>query len=140
MDSVSFRLKGLSPMLHHSSRLANPFDPYAVAIKDVTSKKKKTEEDAGVIYWLEWCGSLYVTQRPLPSEADDAVVGAPIVPEDNILSLVNDGARHQTRGQGVWRGITVVGGHSKILGSGWPERSAATSISSSSDVARITPA
>lgn len=121
MGEVRFRCVGSAPLIQHNGRLSNPFDPFAVAIKEVTAKKKKTEEDCLAIYWLEWCGSLYSEKMFKPSEAQETVV-RPIIPESNLLSFINDGARHVKRGPDVWRGVQILSGNALILGTGWPEK------------------
>ena len=98
-----------SSLLMHNGRLANPFDPYSLAVKAITSKpaKKKTEDDAMMLYRLEWLGGLYLPRLVPPSEAD-AATDRPTIPEANILSFINDGARFSRKGQDVYRGVQVM--------------------------------
>jgi hypothetical protein len=91
------RLTGQSPLLMHNGQLANPFNKFAKALKEVTSKRKKTEEDQLAIMRIEWEGGLYF----------DPEVG-PYVPSENLESLINDGARLQKRGQDVERAVFVL--------------------------------
>jgi hypothetical protein len=123
METMGWRLTGKSPMFHHNGRLANPFDPFSVAIRAITSKpaKKKTEDDALVLYWLEWAGGLYPDKPLTPTSAEGAVV-APVIPEANLLSFLNDGARFNRKGADIYRGVTILGGNAKLLVPGWPER------------------
>jgi hypothetical protein len=46
-------------MLQHNKRLANPRDEYVIKIKEITKKKKKTEQDYEDLIKLEWYGGLY---------------------------------------------------------------------------------
>ena len=121
MELMQVTCIGTSPLLMHNARLANPFDPFTIAVKEVTSKRKKTEEDASVIYWNEWCGGLYTDKKFLPSEAEKVMV-KPIIPAANILSFLNDGARHFKRGQDVWRGVTICNLHAPLDNTNWPEK------------------
>ena len=59
MATVKYRVTGLGPMLQHNSRLANPMNEYTKAIKKISSKRKKTEEDHEEMARLEYMGSLY---------------------------------------------------------------------------------
>lgn len=96
MQSETFRIEGIVPLLMHNGRLANPLDPLVRRIKEVTSKKKKTEEDYQQIFRLEWEGSLY----------HDAETG-PYIPGLNIEACLKEGAKLQRRGRDVSRGLFV---------------------------------
>lgn len=50
---------GETPLLIHNGRTANPLDEFAKALKTVTSKRKKTEEDLEKILDIQWNSSLY---------------------------------------------------------------------------------
>jgi len=96
METIRFKLEGQSPLMMHNGQLANPFNDYAKRMKEVTSKRKKTEEDQHVLMRLEWEGGLYY----------DSEIG-PYEPAENLESLINDGARLQKRGQDVERAVYV---------------------------------
>jgi hypothetical protein len=95
---IKFRIKleGAAPLLMHSSRLADPMNPAAKALKKVTSKRNKTDEDHEQIAQLEHQGSLYL----------DTDVG-PFVPGENITRSLLDGARLSTQGKKIERGLFV---------------------------------
>ena len=97
MESLKVRLKGLSPTIMHNGRLANPLDTYAKRIKEITSKRKKTDEDHIALMRLEWEGSLYW----------DAEAG-PYWPGVNIDAMIVKAAQSQRRGRDVKRGLQVV--------------------------------
>mgnify|MGYP001596388268 FL=1 len=59
MQHYALTLKGTSPLLCHNEQLANPDNPVAKQIREITAKKKKTEADRQQLYSLEWHGSLY---------------------------------------------------------------------------------
>ena len=94
MDSIRVTLEGQSPLLMHNGQLANPFNEFAKALKEITAKRKKTDEDQLRIMRIEWEGGLYF----------DPTIG-PFVPAENVESLINDGARLQKRGQDVERAV-----------------------------------
>lgn len=58
---IKFRitLHGINPLLMHNSRLSNPLDPNAKAMKKVSGKRQKTDEDHAELARLEHAGSLY---------------------------------------------------------------------------------
>ncbi len=45
MKTATYTIRGTTPMLMHSERLANPFDPLTKEIKAISGKRKKTEDD-----------------------------------------------------------------------------------------------
>jgi hypothetical protein len=63
--------------LQHSARLADPLDQISKDIKEVSSKRKKTDADLMQMARLEWKGSLYVDDQQrvvLPAEAIKAAL------------------------------------------------------------------
>lgn len=63
MKQATYTIRGTTPLLMHSERLANPFDPLTREIKALTGKRKKTEDDMREIARLEWRGGLYFDER-----------------------------------------------------------------------------
>ena len=59
METIKFTLTGTSKMLMHSDRFANPLDEATKAHKELTSKRKKTDEDHSAIAKSEFIGSCY---------------------------------------------------------------------------------
>ena len=59
VDRMKVKVKGVSPLLIHNGRCANPLDPYAKRMKALTSKRNKTEDDLDAILELQWEASLY---------------------------------------------------------------------------------
>jgi len=62
MKSVVLKLTGLTPLLLHNGRGADPLDPHAKAIKEISAKKKKTEEDFEEMARLEHEQAMYLTK------------------------------------------------------------------------------
>lgn len=96
MKTATYTLKGITPMMMHSERLANPFDPLTREIKAVTGKRKKTEDDLLEIARLEWLGGLYHT--------DEAGIH---VPGYNILACIINGGKLHKLGTAVKRAAIV---------------------------------
>lgn len=71
---VSFQIEGVSPILLHNGRLADPLNPLVIELKKISSKRKKTEADLIALAKLEWMGSLYLKNGKivLPGEMIEA--------------------------------------------------------------------
>lgn len=93
---VRVTLKGTAPLLVHNIRLANPLDPFARAMKHVSSKRTKTEDDYIELARLEHEGGLYF----------DPVVG-PYLPGQNIERSLQDGAKLTKSGKKIERGLFI---------------------------------
>jgi len=105
MEVLHFRLVGDSPLLMHSSRLANPLDPVVKEIKKITKKgKKKTDEDLASIFWLEFIGGMYFDEET-----------GPFIPGLNIEGSIRDGAKATKQGKDVQRALAVVEDKIKLV-------------------------
>jgi hypothetical protein len=89
-------ITGTEPLLMHNSRLADPLDPMAKALKGVTGKTKKTDDDHLEMAKLEFLGGLYF---------DD--VAGPYIPGDNISRMLVDAGRKRKLGTKVTAGCFV---------------------------------
>ena len=56
---IRIELTGTSPLLMHNPRMVDPEFEITRAIKTLTAKRKKTDEDLRQIEKLEWYGGLY---------------------------------------------------------------------------------
>lgn len=93
MKKIKLTLKGSAPLLMHNERLANPRDEHAVRLKALTSQRKKTPELSDQIARAEWFGGLY--------EHDGRVV----LPADNVLAALKEGARKRKLGRQAEAGV-----------------------------------
>jgi hypothetical protein len=95
---IDFRitLTGTAPLILHNSRLADPLDPTTKALKKMTSKRQKTEDDHLEIARLEHAGSLYF----------DSDVG-PFVPGQNVARALVDAGRVTKKGKMIERGVFI---------------------------------
>ena len=89
-------ITGTAPLLMHNGRLANPLDPSTQALKALTSKRKKTDDDLFDIARAEFLGGLYI----------DPDVG-PFIPGENIERTIRDGATLTKNGMNVKRGLFI---------------------------------
>lgn len=84
------------PLLMHNARLSNPLDPAAKAIKKVSAKRNKTDEDHQEMAHLEFIGSMYYDK--------DA---GPYIPADNVWRCLYDAAKKSKRGPKVKEGVLI---------------------------------
>lgn len=103
MKYLRFQIVGLQPMLLHNGQLANPLNPFSKAIKAVTSKRKKSDEDFEEVSRLEFLGGLYY----------DDEIGV-FIPAVNIDASIRDGAKILKRGKDIQRGSQVIGDKWKL--------------------------
>lgn len=59
IDEMKVEIMGLTPMILHNGRTANPLDPFSKKMKALTSKRNKTEEDIEALLMVQWESSLY---------------------------------------------------------------------------------
>lgn len=59
MKTIAIQITGKSPFLMHSDRFANPLDALTKAHKELTSKRKKTDDDHVAIARSEFIGGCY---------------------------------------------------------------------------------
>lgn len=96
MIDFTITLTGTAPLLMHNSRLSNPLDPATKALKKVTGKRNKTDDDHEQIARLEFAGGLYLIPE----------VG-PYIPGENIARALVDGAKLTKMGVKVTRGVFI---------------------------------
>jgi len=87
METITVEITGVSALLMHSDRGANPLDPAAKAHKALTSKRKKTDDDHEAIARSEWMLGLY----------HDPKLG-PYLPGANIRTAMIEGAKFNKLG------------------------------------------
>lgn len=70
MKELSFKLVGITPLLMHSNKMANPLNSYTQFIKPLMAKRNKTDRDYMEIARIEWEAGLYLSngEIALPAE------------------------------------------------------------------------
>ncbi len=63
MKTLLFHIEGVSPLLQHDDKAANPFNEYTKRLKAISSKRKKTEDDLLAMANIEWLAALYYTPQ-----------------------------------------------------------------------------
>lgn len=110
---VTLKLAGETALVMHNERMADPLDPFKIAVAEITGKRKKTIPDHEEIGRLEFFGGLY-TEPPL----DFPLTGEkcePSIPAWNILRCLQDGGKRFKRGVDVPRGIHPLTENAKLL-------------------------
>lgn len=95
---MDFRITitGTAELLMHNSRLANPLDVTAKAMKAVSSKRVKTDDDYEELAHLEHFGGMYY----------DPEIG-PYMPGQNIERCLVDAGKVTKSGVKVTRGVFI---------------------------------
>lgn len=107
MIDFTITIEGTAPLLMHSSRLSDPLDPAAKALKKASSKRSKTDEDHAAVAEAEFRGGLYL----------DPDVG-PYIPGENIMASLVAGAKLNKLGVKVTRGLLIKSDVNPIVYSG----------------------
>lgn len=94
---IMIRLTGVTGLVFHNERLADPDDSYTRAIKEITDKKnRQTDSDRAEVSRLEWYGGLY-------HEPDLGVY----VPSWNVHKCLERGGSITRRGSTILRAMSV---------------------------------
>ena len=93
LKDLKIRIKGTRPLLMHNSRLADPFDPIARKMKEISQRRKKTDEELETLALLEWRGGIY--------EKDGKV----IIPSRAIEAALRNAARKRRKGKDAERAV-----------------------------------
>jgi hypothetical protein len=93
-----------SPLLMHNERLADPLDPYARWMAELSGKRKKTERDHEELGRREFIGGGYWLHDDGPGTNPTG----PCVPTWNIIRCLQAGATRFKLGKQVVRGLVPV--------------------------------
>ena len=96
MKSIRFRMVGSTPLMLNNPQTVNPMNSFAKAIKELTSKKKKTEDDLTEIFHLHFLASLYLNKKMQY-----------IIPSNMIHRSIIEGAKENKLGAKFVRSTVV---------------------------------
>ncbi len=94
MKKFTATITGVTSLLMHSERLADPTNPATKELKKIAAKRGKTDDDLAALKELEWRVGLYLDAK-----------GRPAVPVDWLLAALKEGARHVKLGKQAQAGI-----------------------------------
>jgi len=92
----TYTIRGVCPIVMHNERLADPLNEHAKALKALTKKRNKTDDDHMAVSRAEFMGGMYY----------DADLG-PHVPERCLERLLRDAASKSKQGKAVLSALIV---------------------------------
>lgn len=104
MDILKLKLTGITPLMMHSDRLANPLLAETKAHKELTGKRKKTDDDHLAIARSEFISGLYYHEK-----------AGVFIPGQNFDATFLAGAKLQKLGTAWKRGALVTTDRAKVL-------------------------
>lgn len=96
LATITTTWTGIRPLILHNGQLADPLNKYSRMLKNVTSKRKKTDSDHEEMARIEFEGGLYWEEG----------VG-PIMPSDCIEATICAGAKKSRIGKDVQAAVFV---------------------------------
>lgn len=98
------KLTGTAPLIMHNAQTADPLNPYARAIKELTAKRtNKTDADEMEISRLKFEAGLYF---------DDTI--GPYLPSPNIFRSLIEAGSMTRDGRKIERGVQIIGTGSRL--------------------------
>ena len=85
-QELTYRLKSSAPLLMHSGRTADPTDKFAKALKQISSKRKKTDADYEEMARIEFAAGIYMDKD------------GPVLPSYVIESMIVNAAKKVREG------------------------------------------
>jgi len=96
LEKRKYTIKGTAPLMLHNGQLANPLNEIAQAMKKISGKRGKTEEDLRDLSNLEWRGGLYINSD-----------GFPCIPSNLLKATLVNAAKKKKLGKQFTAGIFV---------------------------------
>lgn len=116
MKYIKTKWTGIRPLILHNGQLADPLNQYSRALKEVSSKRKKTDADHEQMARIEFEGGMYWDDKEgvyMPSDCIEACiqagakksrigkdVAAAVFVQDDIVPIQYDGPRTI---EGMWK-------------------------------------
>ena len=94
---IKIKVTGIQPLLLNNIQTANPLNKWAKALKEVTSKKKKTDSDTLEIIRLQFMASWYVDED-----------GRYVLPSENLLKSFESGAKEFKKGSKIVENVQII--------------------------------
>lgn len=97
-QQLTFNVRGVAPLLMHNGQLSNPLNRFSKAMKKISSKRQKTDEDYAELARIEFLGGLYTDKD-----------GRPVLPGELIEATIVSGAKKKKKGPAAKAGVIVEG-------------------------------
>jgi hypothetical protein len=97
IQKTTIKITGIAPLLQHNGQLANPLNPLAKKMKEVTSIRKKTDEHHLQLQELEFLAGLYLDEKRRV-----------IIPSEVIESCLVEGAKKAKLGKAFKAAVSVM--------------------------------
>ena len=96
IQTVEYEIVGKAPLLMHNGSMANPLNPLAKQMKEITRLRTKTDEHHLELQRLEFRASLYIDKK-----------GRIIIPSANIEGAIIAGAKKSKLGSSFKSAVMV---------------------------------
>ena len=96
LETIKVEITGTRPLLMHSDKFADPLNPLTKAHKELTGKRKKTDEDHEAIARSEWIGGMYIDEK------------GPYLPGVNVEAALIAGAKLSKLGTQLKRSVEIM--------------------------------
>lgn len=87
MTTYKATIEGFRPLVMHNGRLADPLNEHTKALKAISHKRNKTDDDVIELARIEFTGGLYFDQNE-----------GPVLPADNLQACMIEGAKMRKNG------------------------------------------
>ena len=105
MKTLQVKITGAASLLMHSDRFANPLDPLTKQHKEMTGKRKKTDDDLIAIAKSEFIGGCYWNEKT-----------GFFIPAQNLDACLINAAKLQKLGVKFKQGVHVVEDELPLIG------------------------
>ena len=101
---INVTIAGDRPLIMHNGQMADPMNSWVRALRAISKKKVKTDDDHAEMARIEFMGSLYYHET----------IGV-YIPGINIEGCIRDGARKKRRGVQVLEGVSVPDDYNPLI-------------------------
>lgn len=98
LEQLEVTIEGVTPTITHNGRMANPLDKFAKQLKEISGKRKKTDEDYAAMSEIEWRAGLYLNDKMQPCW-----------PSECVESLIISAAKKSKEGPQAKTGLLIHG-------------------------------
>jgi hypothetical protein len=103
MKGLQCTLIGTRPLLLHNGAQANPLNPYVKAMREITGKRTKTDQDLERLAEIEWTASLYL------AEVEPGQGLRIVMPGANVEGMIAEAGRQERKGKAIKAGVICYG-------------------------------